>query len=269
MASEKKTMLDLNAVSEEELEAIAGVGPARAHAVIERRNELGSFRSWDDLLQARGLSEGLVQTLREHASLGAAMAMADGNQERANTGATDSGTGDGMMDGTADGDGMVDDEADDPELDALAAIAQMDLEAALAYEAAAELIMPDPRSDTLLEFARDHRQHVRELVRMIDAEEEDFLASISDSEQSVFVNLTSALGTLGIREALTALIGNEQFTNQTYMTALEIVADDELRAILDRNFGDEQRHVAWLTEQRRQLDSIEAQADGEIAQPRT
>src|SRR5690606_1545800 len=51
---------------------------------------------------------------------------------------------------------------------------------------------------------------------------------------------------LGPRAAVLSLVGNERFTNATYETALEFVSNPEARALLEKNFEDEQRHLAWL-----------------------
>lgn len=146
-------------------------------------------------------------------------------------------------------------EGENPELDTLIAIAQMDIESALAYETAAELV-PVRMGEVLREFAADHRRHVEDLGRFIGSRGEDPVVP-AEPGNSVFVCLAAAMGGLGNEEAILSLFGNETFTNQTYLAALETVVDDQAREILERNFADEQRHIAWLAGERERYREIE------------
>jgi competence protein ComEA len=56
--------LDLNAATVEQLDALPGVGPATAAAIIAYRDKHGPLRSVDDLLQIRGLGASKVDALR-------------------------------------------------------------------------------------------------------------------------------------------------------------------------------------------------------------
>lgn len=49
--------LDLNSVSEKELEFLPGIGPTRAHAIIDYRNSVGEFKAIEDLLSVKGIGE--------------------------------------------------------------------------------------------------------------------------------------------------------------------------------------------------------------------
>lgn len=145
----------------------------------------------------------------------------------------------------------------------LVGLAQMDSEAAFAYETAAELVdSPDVRA-RLLEFAGDHRRHVTELGRAIEDIGGEPSAAAPPPDTTVFGVLTSALGMVGPRAVLLALVGNEEFTNAAYDTALELTADPELRQLLQRNFDDEQRHITWLATEARPSDDEEPLATGE------
>jgi rubrerythrin len=145
----------------------------------------------------------------------------------------------------------------------LVGMAQMDNEAAFAYQTAAELVdVPDVRAQ-LLAFAGDHRRHVADIGRAIEQLGGEPAAAAPPPETSVFALLTSALGMVGPRAVLLALIGNEEFTNSAYDTALELVPDPELHALLERNFEDEQRHITWLATQARPTDEDEPLATAE------
>jgi competence protein ComEA len=56
--------LDLNTATLEQLESLSGIGPATAKAIIDRRRELGRFRSVDDLLTVKGIGPTKLDTIR-------------------------------------------------------------------------------------------------------------------------------------------------------------------------------------------------------------
>jgi len=56
--------LDLNRATLEQLDSLSGVGPATAKAIIDRRNELGRFRSVDDLLTVKGIGPAKLESIR-------------------------------------------------------------------------------------------------------------------------------------------------------------------------------------------------------------
>lgn len=132
---------------------------------------------------------------------------------------------------------------------ALLAIAQMDGEAAAAYEAAAELIDEEEVSAQLREFAGDHQRHVEDIGKLVEQLGAEPEVAAPPPEASVFATLASAVGVLGVRAALLTLGDSEQFTNATYSTALELITDPNARAVLQRNLADEERHLAWLSAQ--------------------
>jgi competence protein ComEA len=57
--------VDLNNATEQQLEALPGVGPATAQAIIRQR-EAHPFASVDDLLTVRGIGPAKLETLRPH-----------------------------------------------------------------------------------------------------------------------------------------------------------------------------------------------------------
>ncbi len=57
--------VDLNSATQATLQTIKGIGPARAKAIIDYRNEHGPFKSVDDLLQVKGVSSNFFEKVRD------------------------------------------------------------------------------------------------------------------------------------------------------------------------------------------------------------
>jgi rubrerythrin len=149
------------------------------------------------------------------------------------------------------------------QVEMLAAMAQMDAEAAAAYEKAAELIGSSDLAKPLREFAADHRRHVVDIERVVQRLGAQPIAAAPSPESSVFAQLTSAVSMNGPEAAVLALLGNEQFTNAAYEMALDLVDDDDTQTLLERNFADEQRHIAWLSERSEEMAAEEDEDDDE------
>ena len=56
--------VDLNTATLEQLDALPGVGPATAQAIVDYRREHGRFRSVQDLLEIRGIGDAKLAQLR-------------------------------------------------------------------------------------------------------------------------------------------------------------------------------------------------------------
>jgi competence protein ComEA len=57
--------VDLNRASVEELDALPGVGPSTATAIVSYRTQIGPFASVDDLLKVRGIGPAKLDAIRE------------------------------------------------------------------------------------------------------------------------------------------------------------------------------------------------------------
>ena len=58
--------IDLNLASQQQLEALPGVGPSTASAILERRGQIGRFMRVEDLLEVRGIGDSKLAQLRSH-----------------------------------------------------------------------------------------------------------------------------------------------------------------------------------------------------------
>ncbi len=56
--------LDINTAKQSELEAIRGLGPVKARAIIEYRETRGPFKSLDELDHVRGFGKASIDKLR-------------------------------------------------------------------------------------------------------------------------------------------------------------------------------------------------------------
>lgn len=62
--------VNINSASAEELRALPGIGPSKAAAIVEYRNQNGSFKSVDELKNVKGIGEGILNRLRDEATVG-------------------------------------------------------------------------------------------------------------------------------------------------------------------------------------------------------
>ena len=61
--------VNINTATQSELEAVRGVGPAKAKAIISYREANGSFKTLDDLDNVKGFGKASVEKLRADLSV--------------------------------------------------------------------------------------------------------------------------------------------------------------------------------------------------------
>ncbi|MGC3996718.1 MAG: hypothetical protein QM767_03970 [Anaeromyxobacter sp.] len=129
----------------------------------------------------------------------------------------------------------------------LAALARLDLEAALAHEAAAEACEDQALAERLRGFAADHRRHLARLAPLLAAEGE---APLDEARPGapLLRGLILVAAPLGPEVLLAALIADEQLTNLSYEGALAYEWEADVEAVVLACRADEERHFAWLAE---------------------
>jgi competence protein ComEA len=71
-------VLNLNTATKDELVALPGIGPAKAQAIVDYRNQHGPFRTVDELRKVKGIGEKLFLQIRSDVSVGNASRAANG-----------------------------------------------------------------------------------------------------------------------------------------------------------------------------------------------
>jgi competence ComEA-like helix-hairpin-helix protein len=283
MASRGQGKVDLNAVSAEQLaQQIEGIDMQRARSIIEHRERSGGFESWKDVERVPGVGKSMMQKLQAGATIGEAKAepakpakgaektvVADEPEAAEEVQAAEEFEEIEAVEEVepeeieaAEEEGAEVDEAD---LVALLALAEMDLGAAAAYQIGAHCFEDeDPKvSETLLSFREDHLRHVESLERLAVAMGGEPIDR-DQANESVLARLAEAAEALGPRAAILAMISNEQLTNSTYGSILEIEWEDEVKKVLERNFEDERRHLSWLEQNRERFAEEEEQPEATV-----
>lgn len=143
----------------------------------------------------------------------------------------------------------------DPQLlSSLKDLVHIDLDAIVLYDAVLRTLNAPQLEQALMEFRSDHIRHVRELNDRMEALGGQREQTRPDMESCERHGFTPVREGMAVEEMLTATVDGEQITNQTYERALKLNWDPDTRALLDRNFADEQRHLLWvLTASRNRL----------------
>lgn len=63
--------IDVNTATAAELEALPGIGPTKANAIIAYREQNGPFQSVDDLTKVSGIGDKTLQAIRDQITVGA------------------------------------------------------------------------------------------------------------------------------------------------------------------------------------------------------
>lgn len=125
---------------------------------------------------------------------------------------------------------------------------QLNVDAVHAYEQAIERIDVTLVRERLREFQADHERHIEVLsihVRQIGEVPPERSRDLKGFLIEGFTAIRSMTGTEG---ALKAMESNEETTNKHYSEALSCDLPPDSRSIVERNYADERRHLAYVRE---------------------
>jgi competence protein ComEA len=74
--------VNLNTATKEELDAVKGIGPAKAQAIIDYRSKNGPFKSVDDLKNVHGFGDKTVAKMRSELSVSGATTVPAAKEEK-------------------------------------------------------------------------------------------------------------------------------------------------------------------------------------------
>jgi uncharacterized protein (TIGR02284 family) len=123
----------------------------------------------------------------------------------------------------------------------------LDIDAINAYQAAISRMSVPLLKEQLLQFQQDHERHVKDLsgyVTNLGGKPREK----PDLKGFFIKGFTAVTSMMGDEAALIAMRGNEQLTTRTYKNALGHNWTTEIRATIESNFADEQRHLAFILE---------------------
>ncbi len=61
--------VDLNTANQQQLEAVKGIGPAKAKAIVDYRAKNGPFKSAEDVMKVPGIKEGIYNKIKTEISV--------------------------------------------------------------------------------------------------------------------------------------------------------------------------------------------------------
>ena len=134
----------------------------------------------------------------------------------------------------------------------LRSLAQLDVDAIGAYDAAIRRVSHEIIRERLNEFRSDHFRHVKDLNAFIHALGGEPVDIKADLKGAVMKGMTAMTSMMGTEAALVAMMGNEEVTNRAYDAILRIDWSPQLKALLERNRDDERRHINWIREAARE-----------------
>jgi uncharacterized protein (TIGR02284 family) len=134
----------------------------------------------------------------------------------------------------------------DKQLSKLRDLAQLDIDATSLYEEAINRITVPLIREKLTEFRVDHLRHVQDLSEEIIKLGGRPVENAPDVKGTLLRGFTALTSMMGNQAAVMAMIGNEELTNRSYESALKLDWSPSQRALIEKNYADEKRHLAWL-----------------------
>jgi uncharacterized protein (TIGR02284 family) len=123
----------------------------------------------------------------------------------------------------------------------------LDLDAIEAYDSCIARIDTVTVRERLREFQGDHHRHVRDLTEAV-MRFGGAPRQRPDIKGFFIKNFTAVTSMMGDEASLRAMKSNEELTTKTYKKALAETYPSDVRALIEKNYADEQRHLAYIEE---------------------
>ena len=133
----------------------------------------------------------------------------------------------------------------DKQIEELNELIRFDFDAIGAYNSAIADIKERQIRDPLTQFRGDHERHVQNLS-MIVARLGGKPVDAPGFKGVVRKTMTKVAGLGGTELTLKAMRSNEEVLNKTYAHHLSLDFPDDIKDVIRANYGDEQRHLAWV-----------------------
>lgn len=130
----------------------------------------------------------------------------------------------------------------------LKSLVQLDVDAFFAYTQAIERIDDAAIRARLEAFRGDHERHITDLSQCMRDAGAEPPARTRDFKGFMISGFTALRSMTGVEGALKAMESNEETTNQHYREALTVAFTPAVRAVVERNYEDERRHLAYVKE---------------------
>ncbi len=120
----------------------------------------------------------------------------------------------------------------------------LDTDAIRAYSQAIDACETGEVKDQLTAFRADHERHTRDLEAAVKS-----LGGVpvqGPDLKGFFIEGFTAILSHGDRSALHAMRGNEELTTRRYDAARKANLPKESADVVERNYEDEVRHLAWI-----------------------
>ncbi|MDB4965938.1 MAG: hypothetical protein JWN44_1627 [Myxococcales bacterium] len=122
---------------------------------------------------------------------------------------------------------------------------RFDFDAVGAYNSAINDIKEVVVRDPLTQFRGDHERHITELSQIV-TRLGGKPVDAPGLKGVIRKTMTKVAGLGGTELTLKAMRSNEEVLNKTYAHHLTLDFPDDVKEVIRRNYGDEQRHLAWV-----------------------
>ncbi len=146
-------------------------------------------------------------------------------------------------------------------------LAQLDIDACEAYKQALKHIQEEEIYEAIKGFRDDHVQHVEDLSTFIIRFGDHPPAFTQDFKGYLIEGFTALRSLTGTEGALKAMRMNEVLTNTTYKKALSWDLPEEIKAVIEKNYDDEKRHIQYIESTLRSFKDYSSERPAESPRP--